>query len=508
MRRILLIPAVLLPLAAGCATPAHVRAPQAIPPVAYQVPQPNTGGLQTAAFDDWWKLFGDAQLDALVDQALSTAPDAKDALARLQQAAAIRTQTLDQLYIPSGALTGSATRTHTQILSSASAGGVGGGPGGFVTGGDTDSYNGQFNVSWELDLFGRRGAGRRSANADFFTAAFTYEATRTSLIANVAQSLFQARGLAMQLRDAVETARIAHELARVAQVKLEHGLGTQGDSDQSTANAETDDAQVESFKAQLDAAKRALLVLVGKGFDPLDSLTAAATVGAPPPVPATAPGDLLRRRPDVRQAEWRIASAAGTLRTDELALLPTIKLNPGVTLSKTTGPFGLADAAWSVGAGLTQPVLDRPRLIAQIHAQRAVAEEDVIAYEKAVQSAYGDAETAFIYLQSDTRRVQMLTDAERRAESAYQKARIGYSRGVDDLTTALQAETSWRNARSQLTSAQSTLMQRSVQVFKALGGGWAPDRPAGSTAYAARAAQGAAEVPLAAEAAAGGKGDE
>ncbi len=192
----------------------------------------------------------------------------------------------------------------------------------------------------------------------------------------------------------------------------------------------------------------------------------------------------------MKAAEWRIVSAASTLKLDELAVLPTLKLDPGVTLSKSTGPFGYASAAWSVGGSLTQPVLDRPRLIAQIHAQHAVAEQDVIAYEKAVQTAYGDTETAFIYLDSDARRVKMLTEAERRAESGYEKSRRGYALGLTDLTAALQAETTWRSVRSQLTSAQSTLMQRSVQVFKALGGGWTPEQPAASTPYAAKAAAG------------------
>ncbi len=80
----------------------------------------------------------------------------------------------------------------------------------------------------------------------------------------------------------------------------------------------------------------------------------------------------------------------------------------------------------------------------------------------------------------------MLREAERRAESAYEKARLGYARGLTDLTTALQAETTWRNVRTQLSSAQITLMERSVQAFKALGGGWSPDQPAAATVYAAR----------------------
>ena len=490
MRRILLTFALLAPIGAGCVTPSKVSTPQVAPPVAFQAPQPDPGGLQSASIDRWWTLYGDAQLESLVEQALANAPDARDALAKLEQAAAIRTQTLDQLYIPSGAPSATGTRTHTDILTGTS---VPGFPGGFTQAGDTTSLNGSFNVSWELDLFGRRDAGRRTANADFYNAAFTYEATRTSLAANVAQSLFQARGLALQLRDAVETARIDRELLHIAQVKFDHGLAASGDVDQATANAEAADAQAESLRAQLLTARRTLLVLVGKGFDPLENLPAAATVGTPPPVPTSIPGDLLRRRPDVRAAELKVTSSKGTLRVDELAVLPTLKLNPGVTLTKSTGPFGSASAAWSLGSNLTAPVLDRPRLIAQIHAQRAVAEQTVIAYEKAVQTAYSDAENAFVYLDSDNRRVGMLQSAEKRAESAYQKAKLGYDRGFNDIQTALTAENTWRNTRVQLSNAQSTLMQRSVQVFKALGGGWTWQQPAAGTPYAAKASAAIAE---------------
>ncbi len=118
----------------------------------------------------------------------------------------------------------------------------------------------------------------------------------------------------------------------------------------------------------------------------------------------------------------------------------------------------------------------------------------MIAYEKAVQTAYSDVETALVYLDSDARRVRMLTEAEARARSAYDKAKLGYSHGLNNLTTALQAENTWRNVQTQLSSAQISLMERSVQAFKALGGGWSPDQPAGATIYAARAERGVEEA--------------
>ena len=201
-------------------------------------------------------------------------------------------------------------------------------------------------------------------------------------------------------------------------------------------------------------------------------------VGTPPPVPDTIPGALLARRPDVRSAEYQIVSRAAQLKLAKLALFPTINLQPGVTVAKTIGDFGYSSLFWNLAAGASVPILDRPKLIAQIHEQHAIAEQVVIAYERAVQTAYTEVENALVLLDSDKRRVDILVAAEKRAEAAYEKARIGYARGLNDLQTALVAENTWRNIHSQMTAAQSTLMERSVQAFKAMGGGWTPGAPA------------------------------
>jgi outer membrane protein TolC len=126
------------------------------------------------------------------------------------------------------------------------------------------------------------------------------------------------------------------------------------------------------------------------------------------------------------------------------------------------------------------PVQDRPRLIGQIGIQKAITEQAVIAYEQAVQSAYADTENALVLLDSDRKRADTLRTAETQAEAAYRKIRKGYVLGLTDLQTALVAETTWRNLRIQRTAADVTLMQRSVQLFKAIGGGWDPAAPAAS----------------------------
>jgi outer membrane protein, multidrug efflux system len=128
------------------------------------------------------------------------------------------------------------------------------------------------------------------------------------------------------------------------------------------------------------------------------------------------------------------------------------------------------------GAAFTQPVFSIPRLLAEFRAQDARTEQAVIAYEKAVQTAFADSEGALVGLDADRRRVALLTDGEARAARAYRAAKLGYDRGLTDLQTALSAEQSWRATRSQLTAAQVQAARRTIQVYKALGGGWPAER--------------------------------
>jgi len=376
---------------------------------------------------------------------------------------------------PQGAVTGSASATDTRLLSGGKFNIPGAPPVTFANTGVTTNQAADFDVSWELDLFGRSFTTRRKADADLAAAQFDAAASRASLAANVADSLFQARGLAIQLEDARQTAHIDRDLAGVARKKADRGLGTVADADQAESEAAQSEAQAAELETELHAARRMLLVLVGRGIDPLDNLPVPASAGAPPAVPASVPGELLARRPDVREAAARLRSAAGQLRLDELALFPRFTLQPGVGLTSSTGGISPATTtAWSVGMGLAVPVLDQPRLRSEIRAQGARVDQAVIAYEQAVQTAYAEAEDSLVGLGSDEARVRLLTGSEAQSRSAYEAARAGYAAGIDDLATALVAERTWRAAQSALSAARVEALRRSVQAFKALGGGWTP----------------------------------
>ncbi|HEY3695716.1 TolC family protein [Phenylobacterium sp.] len=447
---------------AACASS---RPPQVRLPAAYEAPA--RGGLAVEALDRWWTAFDDAQLAALVEQALAASPDARTAAARLDEARATAHGALTH-FLPQGDATASAQETHSQQLS----GTVVNIPG-FSTSGASDRYAANFDVSWELDLVGRFFAVRRAARGDQAAARFEYEGTRASLAANVADAYFQARGLAIQLADADETVRIQNELETVALEKAGRGLGARADADRVAGDLAQAASQAATLQAELQAARRTLLVLLGRGAEPIASVPITAGVGAIPPVPATTPSELLARRPDVREARARLASAAGRSDVALLAFFPTFTLTPGLGWSKLSQPgYSATTQTWTLGGNVSQPILSIPQLLFDLKAQNARTRQAAIAYEKTVQTAFGEAESALARLDADRRGVALLQDGEVRARRAYEAARTRYNLGLDDLEGALAAERSWRATRSALTAAQVQGLRRAVQTYKALGGGW------------------------------------
>lgn len=434
-------------------------------PAAFEAPSAPPAG--AVALDTWWLAFNDPQLTGLIEQALAASPDARTAAARLQEARATRQGALTN-FLPQGNIRGSASKTDSRVID-----GTRVSIPDFSTVGESESYGVNFDVTWEIDLFGRVFAARRAANAEMAAARLDYEATRASLAANVADSYFQARGLAIQLEDAKATARIQSELLRIVQVRVDRGIAATSDADRVAGDLSTAESQVAGLEADLQAQRRTLLILVGRGIEPTANLPVDAQVGAIPQPPAAIPGELLARRPDVRQAEAMLVSALGRLDYAKLAFFPTFKLTPGIGLQDTRQPnLSNVVQSWTIGANVTIPVLDIPRLLSELDAQDARTEQAAIAYEKAVQTAFGEAENSLVLLAADRRRVQLLDAGEDRAERAYEASRKGYVAGVTDLQTTLNTEQAWRSVRTQETAAQVQALRRAVQTYKALGGGW------------------------------------
>lgn len=489
-----LMPAAVL-LLAGCAT-GHLRpAETALPPAFEAVTPPGA----PVALDRWWTLYADPQLTQLTDEALQRGFSVREALARLEEARAVRREVRSQ-FGPQGDIQGSATRQQTYNLDGGSGLTIGSGAGmgtgngtgtdtgtgtgatggqgfGFSIPGRLDTYTLSLPVRWELDLWGRVAAARRYANADLDAARFAYQGARTSLAADVAAQLFQARGLAVQLADANETVRIRTDLRRAVATRAERGIAPRADLFRVDNDLATAQAEAARLGGELFTARRSLLALLGRVGDRLDAVPIAPVLADAPPVPAGLPADLLTRRPDVLQARAQLEGALGRLRSAELAQLPTITLTPSAGLNAQRGAFEATTGFWSIGASLLVPLLDRARLRAQVGQADARSEQAVLAFERSVQTAFSETDQLLAQLAADRARVAALATGEARARSAYDAGLTQYRLGLTDLTTLLDVEASWRAARQQAAAARVDALARSVQLFKALGGGWSPAQP-------------------------------
>jgi NodT family efflux transporter outer membrane factor (OMF) lipoprotein len=446
---------------------AHARQADVSLPVAYEAKPTANPAPADMPIDRWWTNFSDPQLDALIEHALAANPDARSAAARLTEARAAAASSLTA-FLPQGDLHAARTDTHSNQLQ---------GPSislpGFSSSGTSQQSSANLNVSWEIDLFGRIFGAARAARGDIAAARFDEEATHWSLAAQVADAYFQARGLAIQLSDSREAQRIEQELYDVADKRAKAGLAPSADADRIAGDLAVAKSNYAALEAQLQSERRQVLILAGRPIDPTASVAIVDNVGRAPAIPATLPSQLLERRPDVREAQARIESASGRLLLQDLAFFPTFNLTPGLGWTKYVAPsLTLESDSWSIGGTAMQPIFSIPKLLQDLKVQNARTEEAVLAYEKSVQTAFGEAETSLVALEADERRVDILVDGEARARRAYDAARLGYERGLTDLNTVANAEQTWRTTRIQLTNAQVQSVRQAVAAYKAIGGGW------------------------------------
>jgi outer membrane protein, multidrug efflux system len=449
--------AALVTLLSACATGQHPQVPVLAMPSRYgAAEQPS---LPPAVLDSWWRLYGDAQLRTLVERALSQGLDARVALARLDEARAIRGQALSR-FAPQGGLQGTFEHTRSDNLDDS------------ITPGETEAGNLSLPISWELDLFGRRAAARQAADADLAAARFQYEAARAAVAAQVAQTLFQARGFAALLEDAHANERIQLQLLSLLERRVARGLAAAADSDRVAAELANSRAQRLALEAQWHASRRALLVLLGEGLAPIETMMPGQALPSPPDVPTGAPSELLLRRPDIRETLARISGAEGAVRLAERDFFPTVTLRPSVGITRQRGLLDSTQSFWTLGAGLAVPVLDRPLLMAALDLQGARAQQAVANYEGSVQTAFAEVDQSLVQLARARERAEVLEEGVRRAQRAFDAAQVRYQRGLADLQVLLDTEAAWRATRTAHTTARREALEASVQTFKALGGGW------------------------------------
>ncbi len=428
-------------------------------------------GLQTDASSlaAWWQRFNDPTLTALVNQGLLRNTDVRSAQAALQQARAMR----DVRSAGLGPNVGGSASAQT----SKSGGNVA-----------TDSFQLGFDASWEPDVFGGKRSALRAAQADTQAAQTSLAQVQVSMAAEIAVTYIELRGLQARLAIARSNLAAQTETLQIAQWRAQAGLVSSLDVEQAVAASEQTAAQIPGLYTSLAQSISSLAVLTGQAPGTLQSslmADAATTVAvaavaiplAPAGVAVSIPAQTLRQRPDIRAAEYRIASALAQVAQADAQRYPSFQISGSIGLrALTLGALtGGASVMQSLLAGISVPLFDGGAARAQVRAQEAGLEQARVAYEATVLLALKDVEDALVALQGDTERAIRLQAASTAAANADLLARQRYSSGLIDFRAVLDAQRTLLSTQDSVAATRASLSADHVRLYKALGGGWTPE---------------------------------
>lgn len=460
---------VLLPLAAalavaGCATPQPRDAALGpLPAIAAPADVPVVAGLQ---IERWWTLFGDAELDRLIDQALQRNADLAVAAARLREARA-RFDELRGAELPTLDLQASTGRAR------ASADSVGASQPIIAS-----SHQVKLAAQFDLDLWGRLSSATDAAGARLAAQTWAREAVQWSLTAQLAEAHFTHRALQrqMQIAEAVRASRARSAALR----RIELGAGAVSEFELRRAEAE-----VASAAATLAALQRRQLAITGViallAGDPVPTLGDIAITAQPldpkhdftPQLPQGELAGWLRQRPDLREAEALLAASNADTQAAHAALLPSLRLSGAVSsdVLDLTNLFNWQGFAWSIAAGLVQPIFDGGRLRARVQQAEARADAALLQYRYSVANALVEIRDAYAALDMSQRALEAERQRVAALDRATRLARLGEQVGALTQLDALDAERQQFQAQLAEVDAYRDRLVGQVAVFKALGGG-------------------------------------
>ncbi len=451
-------------LAAGCAVGPNYHRPET--PVDPQfVNSGEPGFAQNDTVERYWTTFADPLLNSLVDDAVEHNKDLDAAAANLRAArAARRLAGFDQF--PTVNFSGS----YTKNLDSAQQL-----PGIDRHDREFDAADAGFVGLWELDLFGRVRRNVEAARADVGEAAATLQDARVGVIAELTRDYFVLRGLQDQLALTQRNAESEFSTLKLTRVRLEAGRGNQLDTARAEAQWQTTLATIPSLEASIATTIYRLSVLTGRQPNALSNRLAAQAAPELPPLNSIGtPEQLLRRRPDIRVAERRLAGATARVGVAMGDLFPKVTLTGSIGYEAPTfGTLGTGDSRFfSIGPSITWAAFDLGRVQARIGAAKAQTDAAVASYEGAVLNALEDTEGALMsYGRSQTRR-EALKVAAAASDKAADLARRRFEGGLIDFLEVLDAERTSLSAELLLSQSRTDAATSLVAVYKALGGGW------------------------------------
>ena len=451
MRKYVYLPLLLLGLT-GCAVGPKYRRPTVQPPDKYYTetaPQPNS-----IADAGWWELFKDPVLRQLIQQALKNNYDVATAAARVEEARAFA-GVAKSAYYPQISYGAGITGLKTQLIP------------------NHTYYNYDFNLSWELDLWGRIRRLNEQQRALFFATEEAQRGVWLSLVADVAQAYFELRALDAQLVIAQETAQSFAETYDLFNKKLGGGAATGLETSRAEGAWADVLARIPDLDRQIAAKENQISLLLGRNPAEIPRGASLADQNDLNVIPAGLPSTLLERRPDLRQAEQQLVAANAAVGVAKANFFPVLSLTGllGGVSPQLSGLVG-SGTQWSVGGGLAGPLFTGGRLKNQYKAALAQRDQAQIFYEQSVTQAFGEVSTALAAHQK-------LADSireESRSVTAYQDsvrlANLRYDSGLSSYFEVIDAMLNLFPVQNTLVVYDLERKVALVDLYKALGGGW------------------------------------
>jgi outer membrane protein, multidrug efflux system len=427
---------------------------------------------------NWWQHLGDDLLTRLVTQAMQASPDAEAARAKLRQARAQRRLAFGNLW---PTINASSSAQHREISQSGMGGAQSSGANGAQDagiGGSQDLYDVGFDASWEPDIVGGQRRAVEAARAVEEASAATLRQTQVTLAAEVARNYVDARSAQARIAIAQANLTSQSETLELTEWRVQAGLASSLDAEQARTNVEQVRAAIPVLETSLAEAEHRLAVLVGLAPGALhaDFATPAPIPEVPEPLTIGIPADILRQRPDVAAAERALAAATARIGQAAAARYPNLTLSGSVGLEAVT--IGALTNGSSLAAGvlgkLAQTVFDGGRISAQIEIQNAAQQESLANYKASILKALEEVENALVTIANSQARATALSRAVESARNAALLARHRYTSGLIDFQTVLDTERTVLTVEETLQGAQADNTTAVIQLYKALGGGWAP----------------------------------
>ena len=423
-----------------------------------------------AANAAWWQQFQDPVLDGLIADALAHNLSIQIAAANVEQAAAVLTQAKALLY-PQASYSADAAEQRGSETGAA--------PIPATVPNPQTSYQVLAGASWELDLWGRIRRLSEAARAQLLATEEARRGVILSLVAGVANGYVQLRAFDEQLVIAQRTKEAYGASVRLFELQFKHGLKSRMTVEQARTQYETAAAAVPQIEAQIAQTENALSVLLGRNPGPIPRGLSIEALTMPP-VPSGIPSEVLEQRPDVRQAEQLLVAANAQIGAAKALYFPTISL---------TGAYGTASAeldnlfkgpskVWSYTGSILGPIFAGGAIRAGVRQTEAARKAAELGYGAAIQSAFADVDDALVSRQKLTEQL----DAQGRLVAAAREyarlAQLQFVGGVAPYMTVLQAQQALFPAELNEVQLRSLLFASTVNVYKAMGGGWVAEAEA------------------------------